>query len=804
MFFNYLKTAYRNLLKAKGFLILNTAGLVVGMTAFILIMFYVQFEKSYERFYPDYNRIYRLRYERITEDGQAVRFASCCPPAGGIIRQRFPEVEKLARMFHYQAIVSHQNTKFLEERMYFVEPDFLEIFPTSIIVGEPAQEIAKPGRAFVSEYIAKKYFGDESAVGKTISVDKQMDFLIIGIFANPPDNSHLKCDILRSFEDFENLFGPEYMLSWGHTLMYTYVRLKTGADLNALEQKLAELVEEQFGEVLRQYNMTMLLPLQPLADIHLTSHFMQELENNGNADVVNFLTLISLFIILIAWVNYINLSTAQSLNRAHEVGLRKVVGATRIQLIYQFFLETAISHTFAILLTVGLVEILTSFFSNLIGLPANIRILSQSWFPPTLLLIFLSGILLSGFYPVLTMTHYQPLLILRGKLGTRNRGIGLRKILVIVQFILALVLITGTIMTYQQIKFMLGQDVGFNRDEMMIVKAPRIRENTYEEKWKTFKQVLLQQTAVQKICQVSEVPGRQILWDAGGIRRAGEDPNKGKNYQIVGIDYDYLDVFSLSLAAGRNFSENFPTDAKALMLNETAVKVMGFANNEAAIGEQVDYWGEIFTIIGVLQNYHQQSLKQEFEPHLYRFAPTGWGNRGHFAIQVRSENFNETIKKIKTEYDSFFPGNPIEYFFLDDYFNQQYKSDQMFGTIIGLFSGLAIFITALGIFGLASFNAVQRTKEIGIRKVMGASVFNILIILIKDFLRLIALAFVFALPVLIIGTHIFLRQYAFRMAVQLWLFFLPLLGITIITLLTVSMQVIKAATSNPVDVLKYE
>ena len=804
MFKNYLITAYRNLLRMKTFLLVTSAGLAVGMAAFLLILHYVQFERGYDNYHPYADRIYRLRYERITEDGQAVRFSSCCPPAGGIIRDRYPEVERLARMFRYRAVVSHEDIKFVEERMIFAEPDFLEIFSYDIVEGDPAHGLSEPGRAFVSESTARKYFGDEDPIGKTLTVDSEMDFLVVGLYRDVPANTHLKCDILLSFEDFVNLFGPDYMESWGHTLMYTYLRLQEDGDPLALEQKLADLVEEQFGEVLRQYHMTMLLPLQPVTNIHLDSHFMQELETNGNRNVVNILFIIAFFIIVVAWVNYINLSTARSLTRAREVGLRKVVGASRIQLIIQFFTETAILHALAVVMAIILVETAMPLFRSVTGMPSGMSIWAQPWFIPAIILLFVLGILFSGIYPVLAMTGFRPVSILRGKIGAATKGLNLRKALVVFQFITALALITGTLVARSQISYMLNQDIGFKSDQIMVVRSPRVRQDAFAEQLKTFKQTLLNNPAVEKLCHVSEVPGRQILWDNGGIRRLGEDVNKGKNYQIVGVDYDFVDVFGLDFVTGRNFSRDFSTDPTALLLNETSVRVMGFENAESSIGQQIDYWGQVYTIIGVLKNYHQQSLKEAFEPHLYRFMPTGWGNRGQFAIQVGTENLGETIDLIKSRYEEFFPGNPFEYFFLDDFFDQQYQSDRLFGCIIGWFTVLSVFITALGLFGLASFSAAQRTKEIGIRKVLGASTPGILTLLTTDYLRLIALGFVLSLPVLIIGSNRFLQQYAFRTSVKPWLFLLPLIGITLVTLFTVSSQVLKAASGNPVDAIKYE
>jgi putative ABC transport system permease protein len=351
---------------------------------------------------------------------------------------------------------------------------------------------------------------------------------------------------------------------------------------------------------------------------------------------------------------------------------------------------------------------------------------------------------------------------------------------------------------------MRSQDLGFDIEQTLVVKAPRVRDENYGDKFSAFKETLLQNADVNQICHVTEVPGRQIYWDAGAIHKAGEDISKGKNYQIVGIDYDFVNVFGLELLAGRNFSKDFPGDKDALMLNETAVKWMGFENAESAVNGKVDYWGEIFTIVGVLKDYHQQSLKEAFEPHIFRLLPNGRGLRGQFAIKLNTARIQETLGLVKQQYDAFFPGNSFDYFFLDDYYDQQYKSDQVFGKVIGLFSTLAIIITALGIFGLSSFNTVQRTKEIGIRKVLGASVSRILYLLNKDVLLLLLVSFLFTLPFSFFALKGWLQGYANQMEINGWLFILPMIIVALITIVTVSYQTIKSATANPVESLRYE
>jgi len=622
MLLNYLKTALRNLKRTALFSSIAILGLAVGMTACLLILHYVNFEKSYDRYHTDSDRIYRLRYERTTEEGQKVQFASCCPPAVDVIRGAYPEVEIIARIFRYRAVVSRkeQNIHFTEERMYFAEPDFFQIFDIAFIKGDPLGGIRSANNAFISRSTAVKYFGDEDPMGKTFSMDGRVNYAVAGIFEDVPPHSHLKFDILLSYQNLLSIFPPEVRQSWGYTGYYTYLRLKPDADPLAFEKKMPDLVKTHAAELMSYYKVMIELKMQPLTDIHLTSHFMQEYEINGSRTSVNILMVVAVFIIFMAWINYVNLSTSRSLTRAREVGLRKVVGASRIQVIAQFFYETVVVYTIALLLALLLINVFLPYFSQITGTPVGDSLWKTSWFWLSLSALFLAGILLSGSYPVAALSAYRPVVVLRGDLGSKPKGMNLRKILVVFQFVIALVLITATFSVYRQIVYMKNQDLGFDMEQTMVVSIPRIRDKTFRESVTSFKEELLRQSQIKKLCVVTEVPGRQIIWDNGGIRRAGEDTAKGKNYQIVGVDYDFVDVFNLDIVEGRNFSKDFPADKDALILNETAVETMGFNSNEEAIGELVDYWGELYPIIGVMADYHQQSLKMAFEPHLYRLG----------------------------------------------------------------------------------------------------------------------------------------------------------------------------------------
>jgi putative ABC transport system permease protein len=806
MLSNYLKTSFRNILRTRAYSLVNIVGLAVGMAACLLILHYVRFEKSYDRFHDHSDRIYRLRYERTSEEGTAVLFASCCPPAADFIRGVYPEVEEIARIYHAWGVmaVKDRDLKFTEERLFYAEPEFFRILKVRLIEGDPLETLAEPNRAFLSATASRKYFGGEPVVGRTITLDGTTDFKVAGIYADFPPNSHFKPVMLLSFKTIAAKRGENVMRNWGYTGFFTYLRLKPDADPAALEAKLGTLVEAQCGEMMNTYRLRVHLKLQRLEDIHLDSHFLQEYEPNGNRGSVGILALAAAFIMFMAWVNYINLSTARALTRSKEVGLRKVVGASRPQLLVQFLLETFLLNLFAAVLALALLAVNLPFFRRLTGIPAEIRLWSSPAFWISAAAVFAGGILLSGAYPAAALSAFRPATVLRTRPTGPGRGARMRKILVMAQYAIALALLTGAFTVGRQVGFMKSRDVGFDKERILLVKAPRVRDETFREKYVVFKEEVRRNPEILKAGLVTEPPGRQIYWDNGGIFRAGQDSGMGKNYMIIGVDADALDVFGFKLVQGRNFSREFGTDDKALILNQTAVRWMGFGGDVDAIGQRVDYWGEIYTIIGVLADFHQQSPKAAFEPQIYRLMPYGHPEWGRFAMKTGPGPADETIRRVGETYRKLFPGNPFEFVFLDDYYDEQYRDDIAFGRVVVLFSGLAVLITALGVFGMSSFQSLQRTKEIGIRKVLGASTAGILRLLGKDFLSLAGISLVLAWPLTFWGVGRWLRSFAWRMEIDAWLFLAPVLLVSAVTAATMSVHSLRAALSDPVAAIAHE
>ena len=798
----YLRIAIRNILRNKLYSIINITGLAVGITAFLLIYLFVKYERSFDTFYKNSNRIYRLRYERSSAEGESVRFASCCPPAALRIRELYPEAEKIARIFRYRATVIFEDRKFYEERMYFAEPQIFEVFDFKLITGDRSNGISGANCAFISESYSRKYFGDDDPLGQTITVDKEMSFVVTGIFRDIPENSHLKFDILLSWPNLLTHYGSDIEYSWGDTGFFTYFILKPGVSPETFEEKLKSLVERDFGEVLKQYKLTCDLKVQPLTEIHLNSSFMQELEVNGNEDTVIFLSIVAVFILIIAWVNYINITTARSLTRANEVGLSKIAGASGSQLFIQFLTETILINLAAFITSFFLLAVLMPLFRNLTGISSDYVLWMEGWFWKAPLLLFIISIFLSGMYPVFVVTSFKSSEVLKGKYVHSKSGVLIRKALVIFQLLMAICLITCTLFVFRQVRFLESQDKGISIADVLAVRAPRVRDASFSRKLVTFKDELVKDQGIVKFSVGTEVPGRQILWDAGGIFRVGSD--QSKNYQIVGIDYDYLDLLGAKIIAGRNFDRSYTSDSSSLILNEKAVKWMGFGSSAEAVNKMVNYWDKIYTIVGVVKDYRQQSPKEAFEPHLFRFMPYGRDVRGYFMMKIFPGTETSVLKLVEMKYSEFFPDNPFDYFFLDDYYGQQYKNEKLLGTVFGIFAILAIIVTCLGIFGLTSFLMQQKTKEISIRRVTGSNVSGIIILFSKDFIILTSAAFLFAVPICYFWFSEWLSNFELHIEISVWNFIGPFILTLLITLLTTGFIVSKTASLSPAENLRSE
>nr|WKN40119.1 ABC transporter permease [Tunicatimonas sp. TK19036] len=804
---NHLTIALRNLLKHKVFSLINILGLAIGMAACLLILQYVSYELSYDDFHANKENIYRLKQNRYNKGVLTTEWAAGCAAIGQAMKEAFPEVEEYARFRSFSGVVINRNAaggpiRFKEEKMYMVSASFLPMFSYDLIQGDEATALEKPYTVVLSQSAAKRYFGEEDPIGKRISVNDDNDFEITGVFEDIPAHSHLQFDFLFSFATFVEWVGEEVETAWQWDGFYNYIALVPGTDPALLEEKIPTLIEEKAGEELREYDADMSFILQPLTDIHLYSDYMMEAEVNGNGDAVYALLVIALFIIVIAWVNYINLATARSVDRAREVGVRKVMGSLRRQLIRQFLTESVLLNALAVVLALVLVLVSYRYFSVLTGKELTLSLFTTASFWGVVVAIFLIGAFLSGLYPAFVLSAFQPVRVLKGKMSASKSGVLLRKVLVVVQFTASVFLIAGTLVVYRQITFMQDQDLGVDIDQTLVVEAPEVVDDSvYADRVQTFKTGLLRNSSIKSVTASTAVPGNKPGWNAGGIRLIHQDDSESNQYRVIGVDYEYVPTFELDIVAGRNFSEDYGTDESAVLFNESAVKLLGFDTPEEVLSEEIFFWGDTFHIVGVLKDYHQESLQSTIDPLIFRLIPA---SRSFFSMKVETAGLSGTIANAQEVYQNIFPGNPFAYFFLDDHFNQQYQADQRFGKTFGFFAALAILVACLGLFGLSSFMATQRTKEIGIRKVLGSSVASIVALLSKDFIQLVIIASLIALPIAYGVMHYWLEGYAFRINIAWWLLVAPIIAVLLIALFTISFQTVRAALADPAKSLRYE
>lgn len=801
MFRNYFLIAWRNIRKNKVFSLINILGLSTGIAACLLIAQYVMHELSYDNYHSKKDRIFRMQQDRYDKGVLSTQWAYGCSAIGQALKENFPEVEEYVRMRPGQEVLSYGDVFFKEEKAYYASEAFFKVFSIPLIKGDPETVLERPQTLVLSQSAARRYFGDEDPVGKTLKMNGQADFEVTGVFEDVPNNSHMKPQVLYSFETVVKWWGEEVRTAWQWDGFWNYILLREGTDPVAFEAKIPALVERLAGEGLRQFNAGVEFHLQRIDDIHLDSHYMGEFEANGSRSSTYFLGVIAIFVILIAWINYVNLSTARSLERAREVGLRKVMGGHRTQLIRQFLMESSFLNVLAFVFAITIVLVALPSFNDLAGRNIGFTLLRSTQFWFVLALVLIMGIVLSGLYPAFILSSYRPAEVLKGKFRNSWRGLYLRKGLVVFQFVATVVLLVGTFTVYQQVTFMRQQDLGVNIDQTLILRAPATVDSTYAQKFEVFRNTVSAYPEVSVVTASTAIPGEQPEWNAGGIRLISESEQDSKQYRIIGTDYNFVETYGLKIAAGRAFSPDYPNEWSSVMMNEAAVRLMGFENIEDALQKEIFFWGDTFRIVGVLKDYHQESLKKAHDQLIFRFIPDA---RNYYSLKVSSADMQQTIDRVKASWFSTFPGNPFTYFFLDEHYNNQYRADQQFGNITALFSLLAIFIACLGLFGLSSLTAVQRTKEIGVRKVMGASVPGILVLVGRNFIVLVAVSILIATPIAWYVMNNWLQGFANRITMAWWIFALPGLVVTLVAILTISYHTLQAARANPAQSLRYE
>lgn len=814
MLTNYIISAFRHIQTRRGYSMLNIAGLSIGMICCLLIFNYVSYEKSYDRFEPAADRIFRVQLNVYHKEALAYRSATSYPAIAPTMQKDFPEIENYCRLIDNNLLLANeeQNKNFSENKGYFADPATIQMFGLRLLKGDPTQALSGPNKIILSESMAKKYFGTEEPVGKTL-VNRSSQFpellQVTGVYKDLPANSHLILKYLVSYATLSKelaLQGDRNNVAetaWGWYDFYVYLQLKPGADVRQLEAKLPAFTETYINS--NNYNKEnhkrVELHLTPLSNIHLYSNVNQEAEVNGNGQAVSSLFWIAIIIICIAWVNYVNLSTARSVERAKEVGVRKVMGVLRMGLIKQFFVESLLINLISLAISVAALLLLIPVFNRFAGLEAASLITLSPSYWLLFALLFFAGTLLSGLYPAFVLSGFKPILVLKGAFKNSSRGLILRKSLIIAQFVTSVVLIASTIIIYQQVNYMRSQQLGADINETIVLRGPQsLHDSTYHNVFQPFKSALLKQAGIKTITTSSDVPGNEI-YSTSSFGRTGVNNAPDITLYQFAADVDFVPAYNIKLTAGRNFSASYGGDKTAVILNETAIAELGFKDAASAINQQLRRGKDTLTIVGVAADFHQQGLQKAIDPIVILNLPDF---NAFYSIKVDGHNMQQTLATLKTVWSTYFPKDPFDYFFLDQSYARQYEADQQFGKIFGTFAFLAILIACFGLLGLSAYNIYQRTKEIGIRKVLGASAQSILVLLSKDFIALILIALVIAIPITWYVMTKWLQDYYFRITIAWWVFIIAGLAAVIIVLTTISIQAVKAVVTNPVKSLKTE
>ncbi|HET9825719.1 MAG TPA: ABC transporter permease [Chitinophagaceae bacterium] len=818
---NYFKTAWRNLWKNTTFSFINIAGLAIGMAACLLILQYVSFKLSFDQFNKNAADVYRVYNDRY-QNGKLVQHGTITYSAiGKAMQDDYPEVINHARVvpFGTQTIINNDK-KIGDQEVLGVDNSFLTMFTYPLVAGDVNSALKNAYTLILSQRSAEKIFDVKDGnfgrvLGRSVLMGTDsMPYRVTGVFKNVPENSHLQFDILAAYTTLYAGNNPspykEADYDFTDSDFWHYIQLKHGTDYKKLQAKFPAFSQRHFqGNKVSGSDEKFFL--QPLSKAHLYSDFEYEIGRTGSATTVWGLLIIAALIILIAWVNYINLSTAKSTERAKEVGVRKVSGATKQQLVRQFLSESFMINVIALILALLIVTLVQRGFNSVLKHELSLSFLFQkglSGYTITIALVslFIAGILVSGFYPAFVLSSFRPILVLKGKYGTSGKGIILRKILVVGQFAITVALIIGSFVVYRQIRFLNAQDLGMNISQMLIIRAPELTrwDSTFINKQNTFTEELKKIPNVEGAASSWNLPGGEI-GRSFNVRRIDQDSTVHFTMRHTGISIGYLGLYKMKLLAGREYTyTDFNPDFGKLhniILNESAIKLLGFKSPQDAIGKTIIRWKMKWDIVGVINDYHQKSLRYPVEPTMLFPA---YSTSSPISVKVQPKDLPTTIAQIKKTYDAFFPGNLFDYSFLDDRFNAQYSNDRLFGKVFAIFSVVAILIACLGLLGLSLFATAQRTKEIGVRKVLGASVTNIVALLSKDFIKLVAIAFVIATPAAWYVMHNWLQDFAYRINISWWIFFGAGLLAVVIALATVSFQAVKAAIANPVKSLRTE
>jgi putative ABC transport system permease protein len=799
LIWSYFKIASRRIKRHKGFSFINIAGLAIGMACAIVIMLWVQNELSYDRFHENRDTLFRVAAFASfpNRSGHSVIGP---PPLAPSLKEEFPEIIQSTRLDDCPRLVfKNQNKVFYEQKGLLADPSFLEMFTFPLIQGDPQTALSDPFSIILTEKTAIKYFGDENPVSKTLMVEGH-PMTVTGLMKNVPENSHMQFDFVLPFEIKRGL--GENLDYWGNSNSYAYVQLHEQAIPSEVDIKIENYLRDKLAEVFQMENpYDIKMYLQAISDIHLSSHIKdQAYAVVSDRKYVYVFSVVAFFILAIACINFMNLFTARSMKRAKEIAMRKVVGSKRSQLVKQFLTESLLFSFVSLLVAVVVVQLFLPLSQNLLNKNLIMNLLDFRFVAALLSITFLTGIL-AGSYPALFLSSFSSIRILKGIDQRAGGQLWVRKFLVIVQFSLSIILIVATMIIYKQINFMQTTDLGFEKDNVVFMPL----KGNIGKQYETFKNELLQESSILSISAKNSHPLQESDYTMD-IQWPGKDPSQRILMEVTGVDYDYIETMKLELKQGRNFSREYPTDAGgAYILNERAVQLMDL---ESPLGKEIEVWRQKGVVVGIVRDAHFRSLKQKIEPQIQYLYPdldtSDMNEFGVILVKIKGGQIPEALELLERAWKKIEADYPFEFGFLDQSVDNQYRSETKISKIINIFALLGLFISCLGLFGLASFMAEQRTKEIGIRKVLGASASQVLIMLSKDFTKWVALASLAAWPLAYFILSNWLGEFAYRVNISIAIFLLATCFALLVALLTVSYQALKAAASNPVQALRYE
>lgn len=800
---NYLKTAFRNLARLRIYSLINISGLAIGLSCFIMILLYVNDERSYDRHHSRADRIYRVASTSDFE-GVAERSSSCPAPLGPTIAQEYPEIiEKMTRVFNdwsSEFYIEYKERGYREKKFFFVDSTFTGIFDVEFIRGNPDQALSVPFTALITKTTAQRYFGKEDPIGKVIKLEGKTNITITGLIKDTPAQSHISYNFLVSMSTLRMLWGGSMPPTWVYNPFWTYILLKPGANIHSLEEKLPAFTDKYFYDAEKDH---ITLSVQPLTDIHLKSLLDYEIEPNGKITYVRILTAVAFFILLIAAINYINLSTAFASKRSRETAIRKVSGATGRQLLLQYLGESLLITLIAMILSLAIIELLLPYFNTFAEKEILSSAIYSKQFLPKLVATWLITGLLSGLYPALYLAGYKPVNVLKG-LNRNHSGNPLgRKIMVVLQFSLSIMLLTSSMMAFDQLRYMRGTDLGFEKENIVFIPVTR---SPVVKQYESFRADLLKQPGIKGVTAVDYIIGTDH--NNHEFRPEGYPGNKWQFYPALVVRDDFLEVFDIKIVAGRDYYKNSKTDPMdAILINEAMVKHLGWKSNEDAIGKKFNSRIGNEKVVGVFRNFNAISLHSKAGPLVLNLKedPREVNAFTNFvAVKLSPENQQNSLQKIKETWDLYSPGRSFEFKYLNSELNKLYREEEYLGKTSAILSVMTILIAAMGLFGLVSFMAAQRTREISIRMVLGASTFSLAKMLITGYLKLIAVSNLIAWPLAYIAVDYWFKSFAYHTTIKWEYFFISGLLSLILTIVITGLRAYHVAGLNPATTLKYE